>query len=147
MNLTFKAKAGVQNTTVSIAVTKANLGTAPEGTVIEAELSSKTITIGVVTEVDKDQLIAAINSAEALYASAEVGSQPGQYPQSAKNAFRAAIDAAIAVRDNTSATQEEVDTALEAILDTIDVFKDAEIPAEEVDKAALAAAISVVRTF
>ena len=147
MNLTFKAKAGVQNTTVSIAVTKANLGTAPEGTVIEAELSSKTITIGVVTEVDKDQLIAAINSAEALYASAEVGSQPGQYPQSAKNAFRAAIDAAIAVRDNTSATQEEVDTALEAILDAIDVFKDAEIPAEEVDKAALAAAISVAENL
>jgi len=133
MNLTFKAKAGVQNTTGIIAVTRAKLGTAPEGEVIEAKLSSMTITIGAVPEVNKAQLIAAINSAEALYASAEVGSQPGQYPQSAKDAFRAAIDAAIAVRDDASATQEQVDDAAAVLNMAIDTFKASEIKEASAD--------------
>lgn len=143
LNLTFKVKDGVTDTTGNIAITKAQLGTAPEGTVIEAALSSKTITVGTVTGVDKAQLIAAINNAETIYSSAIVGSEPGQYPQSAKDNFRTAIDAAIAVRENIDATQVQVDSAVTALENAQQTFLDSEITTPGVNKNALAAAISI----
>ena len=147
LKVTFKVKEEIQSATGSISITKADLGTAPDGAVIEAQLSSKTITIGTVVEPDKTELIAAIDYAENIYDSAVVGSQPGQYPQAAKDAFRVAIDAAIAVRDDDNATQEQIDSALADLNDAIQTFKDARIPSEQVNKTALAEAISVAENL
>ena len=47
LKVTFRVKSGVQNTSGNIAVTKAELGIAPEGTVINAGVSSKIISIAV----------------------------------------------------------------------------------------------------
>ncbi len=143
LNLGFKAKDEVQDTAGSIAVTRARLGNAPEGTVIEAALSNMTIAIGTVPEVDKTQLIAAISSAETIYDNATVGTQPGQYPQAAKDTFRAAIDAAIAIRDNTDATQAQVDDEVTALNNAVQTFQASVITEPDVNKDALAAAISI----
>ena len=62
MNVHFKAKSGVSNTSGTIAVTQATLGVMPEGTVIEAGLSSKTIVISPIGPVDKEALRQAIKS-------------------------------------------------------------------------------------
>ncbi|MDI9539160.1 MAG: glycoside hydrolase family 9 protein [Bacteroidota bacterium] len=147
LKVTFKVKEEIQSATGSISITKADLGTAPDGAVIEAQLSSKTITIGTVVEPDKTELIAAIDYAENIYDSAVVGSQPGQYPQAAKDAFRVAIDAAIAVRDDDNATQEQIDSALADLNAAIQTFKDARIPSDEVSKTALAEAISLAENL
>jgi hypothetical protein len=100
-----------------------------------------------VVEPDKTELIAAIDYAENIYDSAVVGSQPGQYPQAAKDAFRVAIDAAIAVRDDDNATQEQIDSALADLNAAIQTFKDARIPSDEVSKTALAEAISLAENL
>ena len=125
LNVSFKVKAGVENTTGSIAVTSAKLGV-PDGPVIGAHLSSWTITVGSSTPgVDKSELIVAINNAQTLYDNAEAGTEPGQYPQAAKDALNAAINAAKAVRDDSSATQAEVDSAVTALNNAVDIFKTA----------------------
>ena len=122
-DVSFKVKAGVENTTGSIAVTSAKLGV-PDGSIIEAGLSSKVIRIGGGTPgVDKSQLITAINNAQTLYDNAEVGTDPGKYPQAAKDALKAAIDAAKAVRDDSSATQSQVDGAVTALNNAVNIFK------------------------
>ncbi|WP_301539654.1 carbohydrate-binding protein [Paenibacillus sp. NEAU-GSW1] len=134
LNLTFKAKAGVHNTTGTIALTKASLGVAPEGSVIEAELDSVNIAIGqIVVVVDKTALIAAIANAESLYDAAAVGTLPGQYPQAAKDALGAAIHAAKAVRDNESVTQSEVENALAALISAVDAFREAVVKEASAD--------------
>ncbi|RUS43813.1 carbohydrate-binding protein [Cohnella sp. AR92] len=123
LNLTFKAKAGVQNTSGTIAVTESKLGVAPEGTVIDAALSSKSISVGSNEPVvDKSALTAAIAAAQELYDSAVVGSAAGQYPQAAKDAFGTAINAAKAVNGNSGATQSEVDSAVTALNGAINDF-------------------------
>ncbi|CAH1202214.1 hypothetical protein PAECIP111891_02055 [Paenibacillus allorhizoplanae] len=121
LNITFKVKSGVQNTTGTIAVSQAKIG-GPDGTVTTAALSSKTISVGAI-QMDKTALNAAITSAQTLYNTAIVGTQPGQYPQAAKDALLEAINNAIAVRDNASATQAQVDSALAAFNNSIDTFK------------------------
>jgi len=148
LKLTFKVKDGIKDTSGNIAITRASLGTAPEGTVVEAQLSSKTIIVGTVVIPDKTELIAAINNAENIYANAVTGTQPGQYPPAAKEAFRIAIDAAIAVRDDNNATQEQINNALAALNDAIQTFLASKIPDQQVvDKSALAAAISYAETL
>jgi len=122
LNIDFKVKAGAENTTGIIAVTSAKLGTA-DASIIEAGLSSKVISIGGGTPgVDKSGLIAAINNAQSLYDAAVVGTQPGQYPQAAKEMLKAAIDAAKEVRDDPGATQSQVDSAVTALSNAIDIF-------------------------
>ncbi|MDD9265435.1 endo-1,4-beta-xylanase [Paenibacillus sp. GCM10023248] len=123
LNITFRVKSGVQNTTGTVAVSQAKVG-GSDGTVTTAALSSKTISVGAIQiDVDKTALNAAITSAQALYSAAIVGTQPGQYPQAAKDALLEAINTAIAVRDHASATQAQVDSALTALNTSIDVFK------------------------
>ena len=130
LRLTFQAKSGVQNTSGNIAVTKAELGIAPEGTVINASVSSKTISIGSTETVDKSILSAIISSAEEIYAGAVVGDQPGQYPQAAKDALRIAIDAAGLVLNDSDADQNEVNNAVAALNTAVDAFKAAVIEEE-----------------
>ncbi len=125
--LTFQAKSGIQNTSGIIAVTKAELGIPPEGTVIPAGVSSKTVAVGSTEIVDKSVLSAAITSAEAIYVGAVTGDQPGQYPQAAKDAFRIAIDEAKLVLNNSDASQGEVDSAVTALRAAVDTFEAAVI--------------------
>ncbi|HHU91271.1 MAG TPA: hypothetical protein GXZ22_09495, partial [Clostridiaceae bacterium] len=133
LNVSFKVKAGVENTTGSIAVTSAKLGV-PDGSVIEAGLSSTSITVGSsIPSVDKSALIAAINNAQTLYENAEAGTEPGQYPQAAKDALNAAINAAKAVRDDSSATQAEIDSAVAALNNAVDIFKAAVIISADIN--------------
>ncbi|OXM87037.1 carbohydrate-binding protein [Paenibacillus rigui] len=128
LNLTFKVKSGVQNTTGTIAATQAKLGVAPEGTVIQAELGTKSIAVGKSeVVVDKTALTTTITNAQGLYDAAVVGTLPGQYPQAAKDAFGVAINAAKSVKDNSSATQSQVDSATAALGSAVDTFKAAVI--------------------
>jgi len=124
LNIKFKVKSGVENTTGIIAVTQAKLGVAPSGAVLDAALTMKSISIGGSTpSVDKTALISAINNAQSLYDAAVVGTEPGQYPQEAKDALLAAINDAKAVRDNPSATQAQVDNAVTALNEAVEAFK------------------------
>lgn len=125
--LTFQAKSGIQNTSGIISVTKAELGIPPEGTVIPAGVSSKTVTVGSTEIVDKSALSAAVTSAEAIYVGAAVGDQPGQYPQAAKDAFRAAIDEATLVLNDSGASQADVNSAVTALSAAEDTFEAAVI--------------------
>ncbi|WP_082926834.1 beta-L-arabinofuranosidase domain-containing protein [Paenibacillus tuaregi] len=136
LNLTFKAKADVRNMTGTIAVTEAKLGVAPEGTLIQAAVGSKSIAVGDGDEqpvVDKTALKAAITNAQSLYDAAVVGTLPGQYPKEAKDALGAAIKAARAVQDNQTAAQSEVDRAAAALGNAVDTFKSAVIKAGSAD--------------
>ncbi|WP_438448429.1 carbohydrate-binding protein [Gorillibacterium sp. sgz5001074] len=134
LNLSFHVKAGVQNTTGSIAVSQAKLGTA-DGTVVQAALGSKSIFVRAVEQpvVDKTALTTAIASAQSLFNAAVAGTLPGQYPQAAKDAFGTAINAAQAVKDNAGATQSQVDGAVTALNAAVDTFKAAVIKEASAD--------------
>ncbi|WP_139992564.1 sugar-binding domain-containing protein [Paenibacillus paridis] len=67
--------------------------------------------VGPVEAADKTTLQAAIAAAEAQLAAAVAGTEPGQYPQAAKDAYAAAIKAAEAVAANSAASQADVDAA------------------------------------
>lgn len=71
---------------------------------------------------DKTALISAISAADTLMDSKTVGTAVGNVPQSAKDTFTAAIDAAQSVADNTPATQTEVDDAVTALAAATDAF-------------------------
>ncbi|MDD9265443.1 carbohydrate-binding protein [Paenibacillus sp. GCM10023248] len=134
LNLTFKVKAGVQDTTGAIAATQAKFGVGPEGTVVQGALGSKSIAVGSVeVVVDKSALIAAISNAQSLFDAAVVGMQPGQYPQAAKDALGAAIQAAKAVNNNANATQAQVDSAAAALGSAVDIFKAAVIKSADMN--------------
>ncbi|MFC4098209.1 carbohydrate-binding protein [Paenibacillus xanthanilyticus] len=134
LNVTFKVKDGIQDTTGTIAVTRAALGVTAAGTEIEAGLSSKRIAVGSAdVVVDKTALTTAIANAQSLYDAAVVGTQPGQYPQAAKEALQAAINAAKAVRDNGSATQAEVDSAVTTLNSAVNTFKAAVVKEASAD--------------
>jgi len=133
-NVIFKVKAGVENVTGNIAITVAKLGSAPEGTVIEAAADSKDIVVlESVSVVDKTTLTATINNAQDLYDAAVVGTEPGQYPQEAKDELYAAINAAKAVRDDPDATQAQVDSAVIALNEAVDIFKAAVIKSADIN--------------
>ncbi|UKS31018.1 cohesin domain-containing protein [Paenibacillus sp. HWE-109] len=134
LNLTFKVKTGVQNTNGTIAATQAKFGVAPEGTVIEAALGSKSISVGaIVVVVDKTALATAITDAQSLYDGAVVGTAAGQYPQAAKDAFGAALTAAKAVRDSASATQSQVDSNVTLLGSAVAAFKAAVIKSADLN--------------
>jgi hypothetical protein len=77
---------------------------------IVKNLTTLTVT-GEVT-VDKTELTDAISAANTKHDNAIEGTAAGQYAAGSKAAFKAAIDAAQAVVDDSEATQEEVDQAV-----------------------------------
>ena len=134
INLIFKVKDEIGNATGTIAIIEAKLGVAPEGTVIEAAADSKNIEIREPGPgVDKTALTAAINNAQNLYDTAVVGTEPGQYPQEAKDALYAAINEAKAVRDDPGATQSQVDSAVIALNDAVETFKTSVIKSSDLN--------------
>jgi len=134
LNMTFRVKAGVSNTSGTIAATRVALGTAPEGTVIEATLGSKTIAVGSPDiVVDKTALTEAIASAQSVADGAVVGTQPGQYPQAAKDTLIDAIAAGTAVKNNSSATQAQVNAAVDTLHAAVAAFKAAVVKEASAD--------------
>ena len=140
LNIGFKVKNGVSDTSSVISVTNAKLGI-PDGTVLQAGPDSKTITVGAIVTVDKSALLAAITAAQTQYENAPEGNEPGQYPAAARAAFLEAINAANAVYENPDATQEDVDDAVTALAAAKATFEASVISEPSVNKDALRAAI------
>nr|WP_227793624.1 DUF6359 domain-containing protein [Paenibacillus guangzhouensis] len=95
-----------------------------------------------VKSADRAALISAIQNAQQLHDTAVVGSAPGQYPAAAKAALLDAITTASTVRDNASATQEQINTALAALNAAVNTFKNSVNPSQPADKSALSTAIT-----
>lgn len=111
------------------------LGVADDGEATQNEVSAavtaltsavSTFEAAVIT-VDKSVLRAAIAAAQDILDGAEVGSEPGQYPQEAVTAFETAIDAAQAVVENADATQTDVDDAVTDLAAAVSTFEAAVI--------------------
>lgn len=83
--------------------------------------------MGIATTPDKSTLIAAINVADAKVRAAVAGTEDGQYPQVAIDAFKAAITTAQAVADDTNATYAEVNLAVTDLKEAEAVFDAAKI--------------------
>ena len=131
LDVSFKVKEGIVNVSSDISVSTAKLGVMPEGTVVEADLTSKTIDVVIV--VDKSALGAAISAAQSLYDNAVVGTDDGNYRQADKTAFGEAIAAANAVYTDPNASQTEVDDATAALNAAIAAFEASVITAETGD--------------
>lgn len=79
--------------------------------------------------VDTTELVAAITTAQAKVDSAKIGDEPGQYPQAAADAFKAAIAEANSVV-TTATTQDEVTAAIGALQAAVQVFDAAQVQPE-----------------
>jgi len=77
---------------------------------------------------NKGNLIAAVDNAVALLNTTIIGTLPGNVSEVNYNAFASAITTASAVRDNISATQAEVNTALVDLATATEIFEDAIVP-------------------
>ncbi|WP_407272937.1 glycosyl hydrolase family 18 protein [Radiobacillus sp. PE A8.2] len=80
------------------------------------------------SEADKVELASTIQTAGNLTKDIEVGTAPGQYPQTAVDALNAAIAVAQDVLDNENATQEEVNDASAALNEALITFEESVIP-------------------
>ncbi|WP_165972378.1 NEAT domain-containing protein [Paenibacillus piri] len=73
--------------------------------------------------VNKSTLNQTIAAAQAAYDAAVEGTENGQYPGSAKNALQTAINNAKAVANDTGATQQQVDRAVEHLQASLGTFQ------------------------
>lgn len=73
---------------------------------------------------DAVDLQKAIDEANAVVAGADVGSQAGQYPQSALDQLKAAVAAATAVLQNGSAAADEIAAAVRVLDEAVTAFND-----------------------
>jgi|GEM_PF-525218 len=105
--------------------------------------ATATITIAAVS---KDELQSRIAAAQSAYNASVEGSAPGQYPASARAALLSAIQDANAVFVNGTATQAQVNAAVEALNTAISTFAAAVIPAEPVNREALDALIAAAQS-
>ena len=104
---------------------------------------SETKTITVIA-LDKNALITVINTANSKVSSAVAGVEVGQYPQTAIDAFMAAIATAQAVADSTTATQSQVNQSITDLQASEATFDAAII--KSIDKSALTTAITSANT-
>ncbi|MFS0726793.1 chitobiase/beta-hexosaminidase C-terminal domain-containing protein [Paenibacillus sp. 1P07SE] len=108
------------------------------------QINTDDVTLTVqVSDVDTAALNTEIANAQAIHDGATEGSQHGQYPNGSKATLKAAILAAIAVRDHQAATQQEVNAAYTALQQAVSSFKNSIIIVlPSADKTALIAAIT-----
>jgi len=106
--------------TGTIAITNAKLGNSAGDNIIAltTQQAIRTITVS-----EKAALVAAIEAAQEIQNSAVEGIQIGQYPAGTKSILSGAIAAAIAVKNDGSATNEEVDQAIEDLYAAITRFQ------------------------
>lgn len=78
--------------------------------------------------VDKSELLSAINSANEFISSTTIGSQVGEYPQVAYDAFYDSISSAQAVYDNAGALADDITAAIANLSTAFTNFKNAVNP-------------------
>ncbi len=83
--------------------------------------------MGIATTQDKNKLIAAIKEATEKVEASIAGTEDGQYPQDAIDAFKAAVAAARTVADDKDATYAEVNRAITELKEAEAVFDGARI--------------------
>jgi hypothetical protein len=108
-------------------------------TLLEAATTDFNNEVVTVAPVDKSGLNTSIASAITLMGSKTVGIKIGNVPQSAKDAFQSAINAATAVKNNEKTTQVEVNAQVTALEVATTVFNNAVVIA---DKAVLNSALT-----
>ncbi|MFF2888484.1 family 10 glycosylhydrolase [Paenibacillus sp. NPDC057967] len=90
--------------------------------------ATSVVTVSMPSEtIDTTELDNQIQIATDLRDTAAIGTNPGQYPQSAKDALEAAITAALTAKADAK-TQEEIDRAVEGLKVAVESFKAAQIP-------------------
>jgi len=92
------------------------------------------------TVVDTTALADLINTAQGVLNAAATGTLPGQYPSSAKTALQNAISQAQTALGQTTADQDQIDQAVIALQQALNVFNGS-VNVAELDKAALTAKI------
>jgi uncharacterized repeat protein (TIGR02543 family) len=98
-----------------------------------------------IAQADRTALGLEITAAQVLHDGAVEGASPGQYPTGSKATLQAAIAAATAVHGNPSATRQQLEDALTALVAAANVFRNAVIPTSPVvtvDKSVLQTTIS-----
>ncbi len=105
--------------------------------------ATATITIA---SVSKTELGSLISDAQVAYNTSVEGSAPGQYPASARAALLSAIQDANAVFVGSTATQAQVNAAVDALDTAISTFAAAVITAEPVNREALDALIAAAQS-
>ncbi|MBB3112129.1 hypothetical protein FHS18_004207 [Paenibacillus phyllosphaerae] len=91
------------------------------------DVSQAAWSIQIVEGVSRTQLEQTIQHAQEVSEAAVVGTAPGQYPAGAKSALDMAIATAAAVRDNSAATQEQVNQAVADLNAAITTFQNSVI--------------------
>jgi len=86
------------------------------------------VTGTVAPQVDKAALTSAIDAATTLIASKTVGTNAGNVPQTAKDAFQTAIVNATSVKNNANSAQNDVDNAVIALATATTAFTNSIIP-------------------
>lgn len=94
------------------AIAKAKNTASPTEATLDELLSARATFLASAANVDHDALTSAIAAANTSLKGAVAGDCSGQYPQSALDAYKAAIAAATAVNNDLSQTQTQVDAAL-----------------------------------
>ncbi|RTE09205.1 DUF7594 domain-containing protein [Paenibacillus whitsoniae] len=116
LTLRFRGKSSATASTTVITAVSDITDTVSKKTTVSGSLSIQ------LPALDKTALSAMITSAQTLLANAVEGTYAGQYPAGSKNVLSSAITAAIAVRDNTSASQSQVTSAVTTLEAAIGVF-------------------------
>ncbi|UJF31335.1 PA14 domain-containing protein [Paenibacillus hexagrammi] len=119
IKLHWKAVTTAQSANTEITISKA---ISANGQGEESEYAGVTHSLSITASVDKVALRSAILDAQAKHDAAVEGDHAGQYPTGSKAALQSAIDAAQAVTDNTSATQQQVEQAISDLNAALQTF-------------------------
>ncbi|UJF31747.1 glycosyl hydrolase 115 family protein [Paenibacillus hexagrammi] len=131
LKLHWKVKADTQASASTITLAKAFIA---DEAGREKELVGKSHTVQFsYVAVDKTALLALIANAQSKHDAAAEGTGAGQYPAGSKASLQAAIDQAKAVADNTAATQEQVEQAVNALTAALQAFMDSVITTQPGD--------------
>ncbi|MHA6485029.1 cohesin domain-containing protein [Paenibacillus sp. strain BS8-2] len=125
----------------STAITLSNFKISMDGSGPTLDTSTASVEMEI-SQADKSDLIAALSSAQQIYDSAVVGSQPGQYLASVKTALNNAIQAASAVRNNMAATPLEISNSVAALQAAVTTFTSSVNPSPSANLTALQSAIA-----
>ncbi|WP_053377044.1 sugar-binding domain-containing protein [Paenibacillus sp. FJAT-27812] len=138
-------KAAADPMTVSLSNLKIGFYGLSSGDKTSIQANFDYFSVGPVQAADKAALQAAITAAEAQLSAAVTGTEPGQYPQVAKEAFGAAIAAAKAAAANAAADQAAVDAAAAALSQAAATFAAAVVPTAPAEASATLAGPAQVK--
>ncbi|OPA77770.1 hypothetical protein BVG16_15180 [Paenibacillus selenitireducens] len=123
VKLHFQVKSATESVSTSVYATDAMIADAAGNEASLKSLSTYNVHINVPV-VDKSSLRATIAQAEGLKQAAKISDKRwGYYPQAAIDAFATAIQSAIRVENLSSASQAQVDQAVDSMQAAIHVFK------------------------